>query len=333
MMRISEIEKLAGQMIICGVEGEDTDASIRGMVEKSAIGGIILMGRNCKDSDRMHHMVKRLQDRSETPLLVGIDQEGGRVLRLKEDRFLMPSAREMAGWSEKLLLERAYLLGERMSEAGINLDFAPVLDVDTNPDNPVIGDRSFGDNPQEVYRLAAIFAKGLKDAGIIPCFKHFPGHGDTSSDSHLELPYVDHDAQRLAKIELAPFRAAIADSADMIMTAHVVYKAFDPELPATFSNIIVEKLLREKLGYDGVVISDDLQMKAVSDNYDINESARLLLKAGVDIALISNSYKYASELHRALVRLVEDNEAMLERMQASVGRIERLKEKWKLAER
>ncbi len=329
-MRVAELEKLAGQMIFCGIAGEDTDPQIREMVESGRVGGLVLMGRNSKNSDRVQNMVERLQARSPHGLFVGIDQEGGRVMRLREDRFLLPSAREMAAWPEKELFEQPYLVAQRMNEIGINVNFAPVIDVDSNPANPVIGDRSFGNNADEVWRCAAIYADAVRRGRVLPCFKHFPGHGDTDRDSHLELPFVRHDAQRLSAVELAPFAAAVAWGAEMIMTAHVVFETLDPEYPATLSEKIISGLLRERMGYKGIVISDDLEMKAVAERYDSDEIAFRLLSAGVDMALCCNSYETALNLHRALVRQIEKGRVPLEYMERSVARIRKVKEKWRI---
>jgi len=329
-MRSAELEKLAGQMIFCGVAGEDTDPQIREMVESGRVGGLVLMGRSCKDSDRVRNMVERLQSRSPHGLFVGIDQEGGRVMRLREDRFILPSAREMAAWPEKELFEQPYLMAQRMNEIGINVNFAPVADVDSNPANPVIGDRSFGREPGEVWRCAAIYAEAMRRGRIMPCFKHFPGHGDTDKDSHHELPVVKHDAARLEAVELAPFAAAVAWGAEMIMTAHVVYEALDAENPATLSEKIISGLLRGRMKYEGIVISDDLEMKAIAGQYDFDAIASGLLRAGVDLALCCNSYETAQGLHRALVRQIEKGTVPLERMEQSVARIRKAKEKWRI---
>jgi beta-N-acetylhexosaminidase len=186
----------------------------------------------------------------------------------------------------RLARDMGYLVGQELRAVGVNYDFAPVLDVDTNPDNPVIGDRAFSRDPKKVAQLALAFAEGLRLADVIPCGKHFPGHGDTNQDSHKTLPRIDRDLDSLRKTELVPFAAAAEAGLASIMTAHVLYPALDAELPATLSPYILQKLLREELGYDGVVVSDDFEMAAIAERFAQGEAARLALAASVDLMLV-----------------------------------------------
>jgi beta-glucosidase-like glycosyl hydrolase len=202
------------------------------------------------------------------PLLVGVDQEGGRVARLKEPWTVWPPMRAVGRiGSEDIARQVGAALAAELSACGIRYDFAPDVDVDTNPKNPIIGDRSFGDDPRLVGRLGAAMIRGLQDAGVAACAKHFPGHGDTDVDSHLDLPAVDHERSRLDEIELVPFRKAIEAGVATIMTAHVLVRSLDEEVPATLSPRVIDGLLRREMKYGGLIVSDDLEMKAVADHW------------------------------------------------------------------
>src|SRR5690606_34075683 len=231
---------------------------------QGALGGVILFKRNLGTLEEIAELVAAIQDAypSGVAPLVSIDQEGGRVARLGAPVVKLPPMRALGERDDADLTRRAArVLGAQLLALGIGVDFAPVLDVDTNPANPVIGDRSFGRDPETVIRHALAFAEGLREAGVIACGKHFPGHGDTDLDSHLALPRIAHDRARLDRVELAPFRAA-RGKVPTIMTAHVVFDAIDPSVPATLSRAVIEGVLRGELGYDGVIVSDDLEMKA-----------------------------------------------------------------------
>jgi beta-N-acetylhexosaminidase len=204
-----------------------------------------------------------------------------------------------AAGDTKLTRAAAEVLGRQLRAIGINLDFAPVLDVNTNPQNPVIGDRAFGCTPDVVIEHALAFADGLHDGGVLSCGKHFPGHGDTDLDSHLALPTLRHDRARLDEVELGPFRAA-AKRVPSIMTAHVVFEAVDLDVPATMSAAALRRLLREDLGFEGAVFSDDLEMKAVTERYSIEEAGVLAIEAGCDLLLVCSDLEAAARLRETL---------------------------------
>ncbi|MFO0659348.1 MAG: glycoside hydrolase family 3 N-terminal domain-containing protein [Polyangiaceae bacterium] len=209
----------------------------------------------------------------DAPPFIAVDEEGGRVGRLPAPYQRLPPMRELAQTLTLNGLEReGEKLGETLAKLGFNLDFAPVLDVDTNPANPIIGDRAFSNVPHEAARRALAFAKGLS-THVMTCGKHFPGHGDTHLDSHLALPIIEHDDARLRSVELVPFAAASPRGVDSMMSAHIVVTAWDPSTPATLSHKICTKILREELGFDGVLFSDDLEMKAVADLYPVEVSS------------------------------------------------------------
>ena len=235
-----------------------------------------------------------------TPLLVAVDQEGGRVARLGSPVLKLPPMRALASLSDPALTERAAaFLGGQLRALGFTMDFAPVLDVDTNPANPVIGDRSFGATPEQVVEQAYAFARGLASAGVLACGKHFPGHGDTDLDSHLALPRLAHDRARLDRVELAPFRAA-RGTLPAIMTAHVVFESLARGKPATLAHEVITELLRGELGYDGAIISDDLEMKAIADHYGVEQAACLAIEAGCDTLLVCSRLDWVERARVAL---------------------------------
>jgi len=320
-----DLERLAGQMIVASPEGPLADARLLELIEGRRIGGVILFRRSCTAADEVRQLLESLQRRAETPLFAMVDQEGGRVMRLWDDAFHLPSARGLARLPDDEIEYRVYLVANRLRETGFNVNLAPVLDVDTNPANPVIGDRAFGSDADVVWRKASAYRRGLEKAGVIPCGKHFPGHGDTDADSHQELPVVTHGRERLMRVEIEPFRRAAAAGFPMLMTAHVRYDALDPTGPATLSPAICTTLLRGELGFAGVLVSDDLEMKAVAGRHSPEQLAERLLLAGVDLFLVCHSYELADALARALARLARRDETLLERMKSSWRRILDLK--------
>ena len=238
----------AGSFFVLGFEGLEAPPSLQRIARRYDLGGATLLSRNVAEAAQVRQLNEELHrvESGQRPL-VAVDQEGGRVRRLRPPEFGdFPAAREV-GVDGALDMGRA--MGRELRDLGFDLDYAPVLDVDTNPENPVIGDRAFSDDPEVVARAGAAFATGLHEQGIFACGKHFPGHGDTSTDSHHELPRLDHERDRLDEVELAPFRHLTSEGLRFLMTAHVVYEALDPIRPATFSHPILVNLLREKMGW------------------------------------------------------------------------------------
>jgi beta-N-acetylhexosaminidase len=278
----------AGQLLFVGFTGRAPPPLVLERVREGRVGGVVLFKRNVETPEQLRGLVAALRGAAPPglPLLVALDQEGGRVQRLRGPWTEWPAMRNVAEADDPSLTARfAAALARELREAGFELDFAPVVDVDTNPANPVIGDRSFARTPGEVGRHASAFVAALQAGGVAACAKHFPGHGDTAQDSHHELPRLDHDLARLRSVELPPFRAAIEAGVASVMTAHLLIPALDPTLPATLSPRALA-LLREELGYDGVVFSDDLEMRAVADRFSIEDRVELALRAGVDALLV-----------------------------------------------
>ncbi len=301
-MSTAETRVLAGQVLVAGFAGTDAPAELLRPEAGGELAGVILFKRNLGTMHQIATLIAQLAESAPTdrPLLVAVDQEGGRVARLGSPVLRLPPMRKLAGLGDPALSERAAtLLGRQLRALGFTMDFAPVLDVDTNPANPVIGDRSFGATPAQVIEQAFAFARGLMAGGVLACGKHFPGHGDTELDSHLALPRLSHARARLDAIELAPFRAA-RGVLPALMTAHVVFDALRPDVPATLAREVISELLRGELGYDGLIVSDDLEMKAIADHYGIEQAACLAIEAGCDTLLVCSRLDWLSRAREAL---------------------------------
>jgi beta-N-acetylhexosaminidase len=313
-----------GQLLVAGFGGTRLPGDLAALLGQGRVGSVILFARNVESPDQLRGLVAEIRDASApgVPTLVAIDQEGGRVQRLKEPWTMWPPMRRLGDIDDlELTAAVARALARELHDAGIHLDFAPVVDVDTNPKNPVIGDRSFGRDAARVARHAACFIEAMQAAGVATCAKHFPGHGDTESDSHLELPRLAHPLERLREVELPPFRRAIEVGVASIMTAHVLFTALDKKRPATIAPEVLA-ILREELGYDGVVWSDDLEMKAVADHVRPDDLVDGALHAGVDGLLVCSD----AELREIVLRRLERQpDAKVER---SIARMVELKSKY-----
>lgn len=325
-----KLEEKIGQMIMAGFDGYEPSDGVLRLISGYGLGGVILFSRNLRDYPQILNLCSDIQGRStDCPLFISVDQEGGRVARLPPPFTKFPPMRYLGVCNSADL---AYRFGEitakELSLSGINMDLAPVLDIDTNPDNPVIGDRSFGNNPDIVSSMGIAVISGLQDNGIIACGKHFPGHGDTYKDSHLELPLLRHDIKRLKEVELRPFHVAIERGVAAIMTGHLLMPALDEGYPATMSGKIITDLLRREMGFDGIVISDDLEMKAIIDNYTLDNAVIMSVEAGVDILIISRTEESQFIAFEALVKAVRDGRIPEERIDLSYHRIRSLKERF-----
>lgn len=323
------------RLFLWGFEGGGVSTRFGKVLAKYPPAGVILLKRNLESPHQIKLLTANLQQCSDSRLLIGIDEEGGRVRRLPEPFVAYPPMAKLGQLYQKtrdpVLLEKlGQYLAHELLDLGINLDFAPVLDVNSNPQNPIIGDRAFSNDPKIVAKAALAFYQGMKKAGLVTCGKHFPGHGDTSADSHLALPTVRRKKASLEKIELPPFQAAVRAGIPMLMTAHVVYDAWDPDHPATLSRKIIQDLLRKKMGYRGVVISDDLHMKAVADRYSLAESALLSLEAGVDIPLICRGGEEGAEVVAIVTREVKKSLFLKRQVLQSLSRLEQLKKRYNL---
>jgi beta-N-acetylhexosaminidase len=324
---VDHLREKIGRLFLVGVQGETLAAEERLLFEEYGFGGFLLFKRNCGEAGQIVSLCRALWDLAdEWPPFIAIDQEGGRVHRLPPPFTHFPPAARLG---EKNVATLAYRAGRAVAAelalAGINLNFAPVLDVNSNPDNPVIGDRAFGANPQAVIKTGWPWTEGLRDGGIIPCGKHFPGHGATDKDSHFELPLVAKTMDELKLTELPPFVHACRNNIEALMTAHVLFPGLDPQWPATLSGKIVTGLLRQQLGYGGVVFSDDMEMKAISGRYGAEEAALLAIRAGVDILIFCHDQPRAAQACECLCAESEKDATLRQRVDESYARIVRLK--------
>jgi beta-N-acetylhexosaminidase len=295
---MAPLDQSVAGLFCVGFRGTTPSPEVLELVRRG-VYGVVLFARNVVDAEQVAALVAELKRAAGRPLLVSIDQEGGRVARLRAPQGFteLPPMRAIGATGDASLAhDVGALLGRELRAVGIDQDYAPVVDVDTNPANSVIGDRSFARDPAVVARLGAALARGLQSAGVAACAKHFPGHGDTSQDSHTDLPRLPHGLERLRAVELVPFRALAAAGVASAMTAHVVFDALDPGRPATLSAPVM-RLLREECGYDGCVVSDDLEMKAVAEHFPLEEAVPSALAAGVDALLVCHE---ASVQHRAI---------------------------------
>ena len=249
------------------------------------VSTVILFGRNVGDPEATARTCRLIRECAGRPIVLSIDQEGGDSRRLVEGFTPVPSMRELAHRGTDGVAEAARTTARELRDVGITLDFAPVVDVDSNPENPVIGERSFSSRSEEVARLGVAWIEAMQAESVAACAKHFPGHGDTDLDSHFELPRLSHGLERLRAVELPPFEAAIAANVASIMSAHVIFRDVDPDVPATLSRQVLQELLREQLGFEGLLISDDLEMEAITSLMPIEEAALRAVEAGVDLLL------------------------------------------------
>jgi beta-N-acetylhexosaminidase len=323
--------QLAGQLLVVGFDGLDAPTDLRRAFEGGERAGVVLFRRNLASDVSGLGGVQRLcaglleTSPAELPPLVAIDEEGGRVARLGPPALRLPPMRQLAETGDLVLIERcAAAVGRELACLGITMNFAPVVDVDTNPDNPIIGDRALSRDPEQVVLLAAAYLRGLRAGGVLGCLKHYPGHGDTLLDSHLALPTVAHSRARLDAVELLPFRR-LAAQADSMMTAHVVYPALDPSCPATLSVRIASDLLRGEIGFEGVLFSDDLEMQAIQGHGPVGAAAVAAVRAGCDLLLVCSRSDAQAEAHEALERELARDAAFTRRCREAAARGLRLR--------
>ncbi len=319
-----------GQLFMMGFAGTTVSKDLASFLKTYTPGGVIVFRRNLESVQQMVDLTNGLQNLSPaSPLLIAIDQEGGRVSRLPAEFTIFPPCGQLGRCnSSELAYSAAATIAKELRAVGINMNMAPVLDVNSNPDNPVIGDRAFGATPEIVGEMSLATIGGLQDNRVVACGKHFPGHGDTATDSHKELPVVDAGIQRLRDTEFPPFQQAIRHGVASLMTAHVLYRALDSDAPATLSSAVIQRLLREEFRYDGVVFTDDLEMHAIIDHDGIGEAAVRSFIAGCDVLLICKDQDRVLTAMQAMERAVQDGRITQERLAQSLARVARLKARY-----
>jgi beta-N-acetylhexosaminidase len=327
-MSLRDVRRRIGRFAIVGFAGESAPAELREIVRRFDLGGVIYFARNIVEPAQVRELSRELASLADAwPFWISVDQEGGRVARLKRPFTEWPPVATLGrGGDESLARRFATALAVELQSVGINLDYTPVLDVDTNASNPVIGDRALASRAEDVARLGSAIIGALQAGGVSACGKHFPGHGDTSTDSHHELPIVEHALDRLDAVELVPFRAAIAADVATIMAAHVLLTAIDERQPASLSPRVVDGLLKRQLGFQGVVISDDLGMKAIANRAALPDAAVAAIAAGCDAVLLCNSTpdEQVAALE-ALIKAAESGRLSADRLDDALRRQEQTK--------
>jgi len=325
------MRRQAGQLVIAGFAGHSIPRDLRLLAREFDLGGIILFARNIEAPEQVAEVARDAQSLvKELPLWVSTDQEGGRVARLKSPFTVWPPMLTLGRSGDETLAARfARALAAELRAVGISLDYTPVLDILTNSRNPVIGDRALAERAEDVAKLGTVIIRTLQEEGIAACGKHFPGHGDTSTDSHHELPIVEHPPDRLERVELVPFRAAIAAGVASIMTAHVLIPALDAERPATLSPRIVDGILKQSLAYRGLVVTDDLEMKAISGKYGAAEAVVGAIAAGCDAVLMCGTDQdVQAGAIEAVIHAVEEGALPFKRVEDALARHRRVKERF-----
>lgn len=324
------LEDKVGQMLMAGFHGYVAPDYFLEWLRDGRLGGVILFARNVKDPAQLAALCQSLHEAAKYPLLIAIDQEGGTVARLRDGFAESPGALALSSitaQAETLTERVTYVLGAEMRAIGINWTYAPVVDVTYNRENTTVGTRSFGRDPQRIAKLAHAAVKGFQSGGVAACAKHFPGLGDTAIDTHLALPRLNTPLEQLKTVDLIPYQAISAEIAS-IMTTHTIFNALDPDQPATHSPIIVQKLLREMLQFEGVITTDCMEMKAIDDNYPVEESVMLAANAGIDIILFSHTAHKQNAAYEGLLAAAQTGQVSLETIDAATARIAAMKAKF-----
>jgi len=330
---LAERKRRAGQRLVLGLSGPGITDEEHALIRQVKPAGFILFARNVEEPAQVRELNRELATLvpKSHPALLTVDQEGGRVQRVKDGATLFPPLRWVGNCDDLALTRRfAQALAREVLACGFNVNWAPDADVDSNPKNPVIGDRSFGRDPERVAAHVAAYVQATHDAGLMACVKHFPGHGDTDQDSHLHLPTVEKELPDLERCERRPFEAAIRAGVGLVMTAHVVFPALDEDHPATMSSAVLRGWLREALGFGGVIVSDDMEMKAVRGRFPLEQQLDLACQASLDLFLCCKEPHLQLEAYEQLVRLQEQDPRHDDLAELSEGRVMALRERFLL---
>jgi len=322
--------QLAGQRLMVGFHGQGLDDDLRFMIRDLRVGGLILFKRNVSDPSQVAELCGAAQayavDSGNPPMVIAIDQEGGPVARLGPPFTVFPGNRAIGeARSEQSAREFGTVTARELKGVGINMNLAPVLDVAPPGFDSVMADRVFGEDPELVASLGKTVIAGLQENGMPATAKHFPGIGRTTLDSHADLPHLDTERQVLDETDLVPFRAAVTSGVEAVMLSHVVYKAFDAKWPASLSSVIAKGLLRDNMGFSGIIMTDDLDMGAIEKHFDIETAVRRVSEAEIDMALICHNRQKIERAHQVLLEIVGESEESRRKASASVQRILNLK--------
>lgn len=321
------IEDKAAQLIMIDIPDQQLGEKSAQHLRAHAWNGVILFAKNVKSHQQVDELIKDIHKNAKITPFMAVDQEGGLVDRFRyPEMSLSPGAMALGVTDNEANVYEAHrIMGEELRDLGIHIDFAPCLDVNNNPRNPIIGVRSFSADPHKAATFGCAAIRGLRDGGVIPTAKHFPGHGNTDTDSHLALPSIKGTRQQLEETELVPFKAAIKEKVEAIMTAHIVFPALDAKLPATLSKTILTGLLRQELGYEGAIVTDSLSMKSIANTWGFGEATVMSIEAGADLVLALGSFEQQLESLEALIEAVKSGRISEERLDESLARLEKLR--------
>lgn len=313
---------MIGQFFVFGFESHLPTDDFLHLIEKRNLGGVVLFARNVESPNQISETIKEFESKSEYPLFIMIDQEGGRVSRITKDFPVFPSNKFYGDRKDKDGIYEVYKTTAReLSRLGINVNLAPVVDVLTNPKNSVIGERSFGEDPILVAEMSEVAIGAIKSENILACAKHFPGIGDIDVDPHAELPINSNSKERFERIDFPPFQVAISSNVDMIMSTHVLCPYLDSRELASLSKIICKDILRKELGFEGILITDDMQMGAIRKKRELTEACEKAFLAGNDLILIGNNLEDQMQVLEHFEKLVSDKRISEERSNFSLDKI------------
>ena len=330
------LDEKIGQLITVGIDGYILDDNAKDLIESKKVGGIILFKNNVNDSNQLLQLINSIKETNstnKTPIFISVDEEGGRVNRFPKEIKALPSNKIVGNKNDSnLAYDIGKDIGYALSSFGYNMDFAPVLDINSNPNNTVIGDRAFSSDKNIVANLGANEIKGFKSSNVICVAKHFPGHGDTATDSHYSLPIINKTIEQLQDLEFVPFKKAIEEKVPAIMVSHILLPNVDNTNPASMSKTIITDILRKDLNFDGVVVSDDMTMGAITNDYDISEACIKAINAGTDLLLVCHGYDNEVKVINSIKEAVNNKIISMDRIDESVYRILSLKENYKLSD-
>ena len=330
------LDEKIGQLITVGIDGYNLDDNAKDLIESKKVGGIILFKNNVNDSNQLLQLINSIKETNSTnkiPIFISVDEEGGRVNRFPKEITALPSNKIVGNKNDSnLAYDIGKDIGYALSSFGYNMDFAPVLDINSNPNNTVIGDRAFSSDKNIVANLGANEIKGFISSNVICVAKHFPGHGDTATDSHYSLPIINKTIEQLQGIEFVPFKKAIQEKVPAIMVSHILLPNVDNTNPASMSKPIITDILRKDLKFDGVVVSDDMTMGAITNDYDISEACIKSINAGTDLLLVCHGYDNEVKVINSIKEAVNNKIISMDRIDESVYRILSLKENYKLSD-
>ena len=330
------LEEKIGQMFIIGIPGTEVDHITRYLIKEGKVGGIILYRKNILSVEHLLNLLNSIRDlnrANKVPLFISIDQEGGRVNRMPQEILNVVSAKKVSKCGGELCYESGRVIGKMLRDFGINMDFAPVLDIGGFKDSHALGDRCVGSNAEEVAENGINIMKGIREEKVIPTMKHFPGHGASRADSHLFMPVIYKRVRRLKIEDMYPFIKAINEGAESIMVGHLLVADVNSIYPASLSDKVIKDILRRDLKYKGLVITDDLSMKGITLNFGITHPVVKAIKAGADIIMINKEHKNKKRVLQNVLRLANRNSLKIEEINNSVQRILDIKEKYELSDK